>query len=364
MQSPYVIKNTDQLASPSLLVFPEVVQANIAKILTKVKLDKLRPHIKTIKSKPLIQLLIDAGVRKFKCATLKEASLLLEWEELDILLAYPVVGYQLDQFIQLLVKHPQAKLQCLIDDVATASLLHERAAQYGLSVSVFIDVNLGMGRTGVAIDQLEEFYEEVKAFDHLEIIGFHGYDGHIREIDLGERTKVVKAVFDRFLAVLKRIEEQAHRKLTCVFGGSNTFPIYSQYPFVECSPGTFMLWDWGYHISLPEQNFGFAAVLFTRIISKPSLNHVCLDLGYKAVASENPIAQRFHIPKHENWRPIMQSEEHLVLEVPAAEWENLAVGTEVYVIPYHICPTVAMYPFYRVVAEEDIRSTWEIAARY
>ncbi|MGH2623766.1 MAG: D-TA family PLP-dependent enzyme, partial [Sphingobacterium sp.] len=122
--------------------------------------------------------------------------------------------------------------------------------------------------------------------------------------------------------------------------------------------------DWGYHESLPEQSFEFGALLFTRVISKPAANHVCLDLGYKAIASENPLHQRFYFPEQPDWIPKFQSEEHLVLEVPAQQWEGIMVGASVYVIPYHICPTVAWYPFYQVVDHQQLKNTWAIASRY
>lgn len=306
----------------------------------------------------------DAGIRKFKVATLKEAALLLALGVKDILVAYPLVAFQMEQFVQLVQRHPEVKLQCLVDHMDAARSLHRYAKDLGIQVPVFIDINLGMDRTGVAIPDLETFHQKLTHLSHLDLVGFHGYDGHIREVDLIARTALVESYFQAFLAVRQRIENKVNSRLSCVFGGSNTFPIYRQYPFVECSPGTFMLWDWGYHETLPEQAFDFAAILFTRVISKPAKNHVCLDLGYKAVASENPIQQRFHLPEHPDWVPKFQSEEHLVLQVPAEEWDQINVGTVVYVIPYHICPTVAWFPFYQVVQNHRVEGTWAIANRY
>ncbi len=360
----YHIKDTSKLASPSLLVYPDMVKSNLEKIKKQIDLNRFRPHIKTIKSKELIQMQLNAGIRKFKCATLKESSLLLELGVKDILIAYPLIAYQMEQFLDMVKQNPGIKLQCLVDSISAAQSMDQFAKELEIMVPVYIDVNLGMGRTGVIIQNLEDFYDELLNLDNLDIKGFHGYDGHIRVIDLADRIKVVESYFQEFLKVLKIVEEKANEKLICVFGGSNTFPIYMTYPFVECSPGTFMLWDWGYHENLPEQSFDFAAILFTRIISKPTINHICLDLGYKSVASESPIEQRFHFPEHSNWIPKFQSEEHLVLEVPASEWEGIQVGQELYGIPYHVCPTVAWYPFYQVVEHQEVNNTWAIAGRY
>jgi len=360
----YQIKDTSKLPSPSLLVYPDMVKSNLKKIKKQIDLNRLRPHIKTIKSEELIQMQLDAGIRKFKCATLKETSLLLKLGVTDILIAYPLIAYQMEQFLDMVKHNPRVKLQCLVDSIFAAQSMNEFAKELKIKVPVYIDVNLGMGRTGVDILNLEDFYDELLYLDNLDLQGFHGYDGHIRVTNLAVRTKVVESYFQEFLKVLKIVEEKANKKLICVFGGSNTFPIYTNYPFVECSPGTFMLWDWGYHETLPEQSFDFGAILFTRIISKPIINHVCIDLGYKSIASESPIGQRFHLPEHPNWIPKFQSEEHLVLEIPPSEWEGILVGQELYVIPYHICPTVAWYPFYQVVDQQKVKNTWAIASRY
>ncbi|MCT1530127.1 alanine racemase [Sphingobacterium daejeonense] len=361
----YFVKDPSKIPSPSLLLYPEIVKQNITKIIAQIKsTDNLRPHIKTIKSEELIQLLVDAGINKFKCATINEANILGEMRISDILVAYPLVGWQVEQFVQLILKYPNSYFQCLVESIEAARLLNFHAKKNDISIPVFIDINLGMSRTGIGLTKIEDFLEDLEKFENITFVGFHGYDGHIREIDLEIRSKIVRNKFEQFLLVKNKIEEKLSKKLVCVFGGSNTFPIYAEYPFVECSPGTFMLWDWGYHQNLPEQHYEFASILFSRVISKPSNNTICLDLGYKAVASENPLESRFIIIDHLNWKPIFQSEEHLVLEVPINEWNDIKIGDIKYIIPYHICPTVAWYPYYQVIINYEISQTWKIFPRF
>ena len=86
--------------------------------------------------------------------------------------------------------------------------------------------------------------------------------------------------------------------------------------------------------------FKVAALLITRVISVLDEHHVCVDLGYKAVASESPLPRVFFL-NHPEAKPISQSEEHLVLEVPDSRLYPL--GSVFYGIPVHICPTVALY---------------------
>src|SRR5258705_9631134 len=117
-----------------------------------------------------------------------------------------------------------------------------------------------------------------------------------------------------------------------IIGGSPTFSIHCKRKNVECSPGTFIYWDKGYTDLCPEQAFLTAAVLVTRVISIPSSTRITTDLGHKSVAAENEITRRVFFLNAENVKPVGQSEEHLVLEVP--ENHSYRVGDIFYGIPF------------------------------
>jgi D-serine deaminase-like pyridoxal phosphate-dependent protein len=112
---------------------------------------------------------------------------------------------------------------------------------------------------------------------------------------------------------------------------------------------------------LAEQPFEFAAVLMTRIISKPAAGLITTDLGHKSVAAENPISKRIFFLNLSDYEVRSQSEEHLVVE--AKDWENLHVGDVLYGVPYHICPTVALYDEALIVENGKVVDTWNITAR-
>src|SRR5919202_1186667 len=101
----YQISNIDQLDSPALVVYPFRVKQNIDRLLAYVDdVNRLRPHIKTHKSPDATQLLLQAGVRKFKCATIAEAEMLAQAGAPDVLLAYQPVGAKMGRLIAL-IKH-------------------------------------------------------------------------------------------------------------------------------------------------------------------------------------------------------------------------------------------------------------------
>jgi D-serine deaminase-like pyridoxal phosphate-dependent protein len=129
---------------------------------------------------------------------------------------------------------------------------------------------------------------------------------------------------------------------------------------VECSPGTCVFWDFGYGSKLPDLDFLPAALLLTRVISKPGPNLLCLDLGHKAVASENPHprVQLLNLPEA---KAVGHSEEHLVVETERAH--EFAVGDCLYGNPWHICPTVALHGQAVVVRNGQVTERWRVAAR-
>ncbi len=63
-------------------------------------------------------------------------------------------------------------------------------------------------------------------------------------------------------------------------------------PGLECSPGTCVLHDHSYSRFTDLADFTPAALLLTRVISRPTSTRVTLDLGYKAVASDPPAGKR------------------------------------------------------------------------
>ena len=145
-----------------------------------------------------------------------------------------------------------------------------------------------------------------------------------------------------------------------VAGGTPSFPVHARHEDLECSPGTCVFWDAGYSSGLPDLDFLYAVVLLTRVVSKPGGRRICLDLGHKAVASENP-HPRAVFPDLPDANAVGHSEEHLVLETDRAT--DLAVGDVLYAIPWHVCPTVALHDVAVAVRDGRAAETWAVTAR-
>jgi D-threonine aldolase len=361
--SKYQIENIDQLDTPALVVYPDRVKQNIALAIKMVgDVQRLRPHIKTHKSPNVSKMMLAAGITKFKCATIAEAEMLGMCEAPDVVLAYQPTGPKLQRFINVVKKYPKTQYACLTDNLATAQAQADAFHAHQLEIPVFIDLNVGQNRTGIAPDKTAfDLYEACLKMKGIKVLGFQAYDGHLRDRDIKDRTKNCHAAFKKVEAQKAKILRGGYAEPIIIAGGSPTFPIHAKRKEVECSPGTFIYWDKGYSDLCPEQPFSPAALLVTRVISLPDATKLCLDLGHKSVASENEITKRVTFLNAPELIPIGQSEEHLVVE--AGKNHTYKVGDVLYGVPYHICPTVALYE--RVVTIENGQAIgeWQTIAR-
>jgi D-serine deaminase-like pyridoxal phosphate-dependent protein len=364
----YEIDNIDELDTPALVVYPERVRQNIARAVGMVgDAARLRPHVKTHKSPAVTRLMLDAGIRRFKCATIAEAEMLAVEDAPDVLLAYQPIGPKVDRLVNLIEKFPATSFACLIDhpDAAVAMAKVFRAA--GLVVRVYLDLNVGMDRTGITPGpEAVALYGTALEAGGIDPVGLHVYDGHIRDTDPVALKAKCDAAFAPVLALRAEIAAMpaasGGRELTIIAGGSPTFPVHAgREAEIQCSPGTFVYWDKGYGDQFPGQPFTPDALVVTRVISLRGDGRLCLDLGHKSIAAENELGRRVFFLNGEELRAVGQSEEHLVVEAGAGH--RYRIGDVFYGVPYHICPTVALYE--RAITIEDGRATgeWKNLAR-
>lgn len=359
----YEFEQVNQPDSPALLVYPERARENI-EILKGMVNDPsmLRPHVKTSKTKQAVLLLLEAGIRKFKCATIAEAEMLALCGAPDVLLAYQPTETKAIRLIHLLKNYPGTTFSCLVDHFSSAAMLSGVAAAHGVTLPVYIDLNVGMNRTGIVPgEKLMELFEAVLTMPPLKLLGLHAYDGHIREVDFQKRKQACDDCFGVVEQIRETIERNGHGYPLLIAGGSPTFQIHSQRRNVEVSPGTFIFWDKGYSETIPEQHFLFAALVLTRIISLPAADKICIDLGYKSIASENDLQHRVFFLNAPQLKPLSHSEEHMVLQ--AEPGHRFSIGDVLYALPFHICPTVALYKNAVCINNRTIDGTWTIEAR-
>ena len=337
-----------RLVSPALVVFMDAVRHNVRAMLAHLAAagsgpERWRPHVKTTKLPAVWDELLAAGLAHFKCATAREARHLLETAAargpagVDVLLAHPRLGPELELLAGLARSHPAARLSVLCEDAGLLSEVPE-------VLSVFVDVNPGMHRTGIPAGERERILAVARAAPER-FRGVHFYDGHLHTGGPDQRRAEAHACYGELMRLLAALEAERVAVREVVTSGTPTFLQALAYrPLAErrglahrVSPGTVVFHDQ----RSEEENEGLdlrpAALVFARVVSHPTAELVTCDAGSKSLAAEagDPVAAVLGRPDLVALTP---SEEHLPLRVQAGSAPDR--GSELLLIPRHVCPTV------------------------
>jgi D-serine deaminase-like pyridoxal phosphate-dependent protein len=358
----YKVDNEKDVHSPALLVYPDRIDYNIRKMIEiACSAERLRPHVKSHKMSEIVKMQLKYGINKFKCATISEAEMVATCGAKDILLAMQPVGPNIDRFIKLIRAFPDTNLSCITDSESIAEQLSSGTTASKKKINVWIDINVGMNRTGIVPGkEAISLFNKILSLPGLNFEGLHIYDGHLHEPDFEKRVKLSNDAFSLAENLESEIKKTYAGHVKKIAGGTPTFPVHALRKDVELSPGTLLLWDRGYGTKFTDLEFKNAAVLLTRVVSKPGKDLLCIDLGHKAVASEMPHPRVF-FPEINEFTVTTHSEEHMVIRTSEAEKFN--TGDTIYCIPWHICPTVDRHDKVSVVINNKVTGTWKVEAR-
>lgn len=364
------------IPSPALLFYKDRISHNIDQCIELVGgPSHLRPHIKTHKTRELVRMKMDRGILDFKAATLAEAEVLCSCGVREAVLAYPLVGPNIQLFFRLRAHYPDTRLQAIVDSLEAAREL-SAAARSQDRLELWLDLDVGMHRTGIDPSLAAELYLNLIDLPGLRPIGIHAYDGHNAQPHRGERLSAAKGVLTCLAQIMAELEGHG-QKPRLILGGSPNFDLFAELlrtrgwtsspggiPQIQLSPGTFVLQDQGYADLFPDQGFLPAAFLLTRVVSlNRERRTFTLDLGSKAIACDPPgVRGRIWGLEENQAIPLFQSEEHWVHE--ARNMPMPEIGDEFLVVPTHICPSVALYDRALVLdGKGRVKESWQIAAR-
>ncbi|NBO92575.1 MAG: D-TA family PLP-dependent enzyme [Planctomycetia bacterium] len=362
----YQIADTSGILSPGLLFYADLIRQNLARAVELVgDPSRLCLHVKTHKCPEIVKLERSYGITKHKCATIAEAEMVAQCGAADALISYPIVGPNVQRLVALVKAYPATRFAALVDHPLSAQMLSDAMSKAGLVLDVLMDVDVGHHRTGIAPGpEAIALYEQMNRLSGLRTVGLHVYDGHNNQANFVERETETLKQFNPALKLRETLSVKGLPTPRLIAGGTPTFPIYARMtiPGLECSPGTLVLHDHGYGAKFADlKTFTPAALLLTRVISRPTPTRVTFDLGNKAVASDPGPGKRLillDVPAHEQ---VLQNEEHLGIETPHAS--QFKPGDEVLAIPTHVCPTVALHRYAYVIEAGRLVGTWAITGR-
>jgi D-serine deaminase-like pyridoxal phosphate-dependent protein len=365
--SRFNISGSEDVLTPALLVYPEIVAANIECTLKLVGGDasRWRVHIKTAKLGYTLRMMIELGIRNFKCATTLELLVACECGADDVLVAYPTVGANARRVREIAQQFPQIRISVLAEN-------EEQIRQWrGSRIGIFLDINPGMNRTGVEQTHASEIVALAGAIGDvgLEFRGLHYYDGHYGAIAEPERTNAAHEGYDRLMNVIGEIERSGIRVPEVITAGTPTFPCSLSYPgfrsagFVHrISPGTVVYGD-ATSLALFPKEYGYqpAVLVLSRVISRPSAGIATCDAGHKSVSADAGVPTCV-VVGHPELTPRSPSEEHLPMGVAEGR-AGPSVGDLLYLMPRHVCPTVNNFDRALLVRDGAIEAVERVSAR-
>src|SRR5271170_8110071 len=135
----YKVSGIEDVMTPALVVYPAIISSNIERTLELLggDPDRWRVHIKTAKLGYTVGMMVERGIRNFKCATTLELLLACQCGAADVLLAYPSVGANARRLREIAEQFPEVRVSVLAENEEQARQWH------GSRLGVFLDINTG-----------------------------------------------------------------------------------------------------------------------------------------------------------------------------------------------------------------------------
>ena len=357
----------EEVLTPALLVYPDAIASNIASVLDLLggDADRWRAHIKTAKLAYTLRMLIDSGVRRFKCATTLELLMACETGAKDVLLAYPMLGANARRVRDISLQFPDVRISVLAEN-------EDHIRQWsGSRIAIFLDINPGMNRTGIDQCRSQEILQLARtaAAAALDFRGLHYYDGQFAGVESAERTAAAHLGYDQLLRVVDALEHGGVSVPEVITAGTPTLPCSLAYQgfrgkaFVHrVSPGTIVYNDATSLAQLPRQwNLRPAVLVAARVVSWPCPGKITCDAGHKAVSADAGVPTCV-VAGHPELTPLAPSEEHLPIAVQKGT-PSPRIGEILYLLPRHVCPTVNNFDEALLVRNNAIEKVERVTAR-
>ena len=357
------------LNTPALVLDLDMLDRNIAEMAKFAKAHnvRLRPHSKTHKSADIARRQIAAGALGVCCAKLGEAEALGEQGISGLHITSPVVTPQaIDRLMALNGK--VEGLMVVVDHPANVEALDAAAGKAGKKLTVIIDIDPGLHRTGVATpDGVVELVRKVVGSNNLVYAGVQFYCGrHQHIVDFQQRKAEIEERTEYLKVSLAKLEAAKLKPGIVTGSGTGTHYIDAKLGvFTELQVGSYVFMDHDYNVcdlrGLDKPTFEQALQIDARVVSSNTPGMVTVDAGLKAMATEKgpPMILKGAV---EGSTTRFMGDEHLAVIAPEGK-SPPGHGEQVILTPPHCDPTVNLYEAYHVVKGDTLVEIWPVTAR-
>jgi D-serine deaminase-like pyridoxal phosphate-dependent protein len=293
--------------------------------------ERLMPHVKTHRAAWLVALLLANGVHAFKASTLAEVEMVLAAGATRVTWAFPTVNPQnVGRFVELGTAFPNAELTGLVDSRHGLDVWTRLLDGAPRSITLRIDLDPGMGRTGIPMD--ETALELSRAVAGLgRFAGWHLYDGHIRGA-YDERKAEVQKLAETLEGLQSSLREDGI-DVDVVGACSYTFDLWPCSVMRHVSPGTWVYSNAQHLRELAHLDWVAAGFVLTTVVSTRNGTST-LDPGSKAISPDKPLREHFQGVGE----IVMMNEEHTVIRA-----HTINTGDRLLLVPEHTCTTAYLY---------------------
>ena len=325
---------------------------------------ELRPHVKTHKSPRLAADQVRMGASGLTCATPREMEVMSDVSR-DLLLAYPPIGAA--KLARLMTLPREVRLTVAVDSVTAIEQLASTARIVDREIGVYIELDLGMHRVGVATAQEAlELVRMVWRSPPLRYTGVAFYPGHIRE-PLNEQGPKLERLSADLALVLRTLEREGLAP-NVVSGGSTpaAWRMHEIPGLTEVRPGTYVYND-RTTAALGACSWDDCALtVLATVVSTAVPGQAVIDAGTKSLGREPMRGTEGEGVGALLDRPDVVvsrlSEEHGILDISKTDWRP-EVGDLVRVVPNHVCIVVHLNDEIHGVRGDVVETSWPVSAR-
>ena len=329
----------------------------------------VRPHCKTHKCSKLAQMQVEYGAIGISAAKISEAEILINKGLSNILVTSPIITpHKISRLIACIQRTPE--LMVVVDNEKNIFDLNQAGESIKKPIHVLVDLDSGLGRTGVNFEDAVEFGIKINQLKWLNLVGIQCYAGNLQHITSFNARKIQSlSVMEHASDIVKKFR---HHGLPCSIltgTGTGTYDIDVEATEVtEIQPGSYTVMDVEYSIiGSKEQSESFsvfkpALTLLTTVISSNRYEHVTVDAGTKSIYVD--AVNKPKIISHQglqyDWGGF--GDEHGKITV-LDKTKLPSNGDVLELIVPHCDPTINLFDKFFIVEDGAVVDVWDIDLR-
>ena len=353
------------IATPALVINLDALERNLQRMAGYAREHgmRLRPHAKTHKSAAIARLQIAAGAVGVCVQKLSEAQALAAAGVDDLYISNEVIDAA--KLAELATLAGRARLSLAVDSALGVDRLAAALKAAGTMVDVFVEVDVGHGRCGVAPVAAVALAHQVVSHG-LRFAGLQAYHGRAQHLRTpAERETAIRHAVGQARAAQAGVTSAGIACPLVTGAGTGTFVLEAASGlYGELQVGSYVFMDRDYadnHAAPHAPAFEHALFVKAQVMSAGT-SHAVVDAGHKAHAIDSGLPRVRGL----DLEFVNGGDEHGILRRRGSD-ALPALGETVWLIPGHCDPTVNLHDHYVVVRggleAGHVEAIWPVDAR-